>query len=190
MVEPMIRESTMVQGKIPLRLKVFLYKSKSYFSLDSKINTTTSFPSSQSRSSRPSPPSAGTPLPATTAARPGKSICACYPNKRSNDEGAVTVKSADDDNNDAEARLWEEERDLDRREVREAAIEAALRDVSGTDDEHAGETAPPALLATRSACCSLLPPAKGLCCEAHCSYIGKPGGQCQDRGKGEVCYCN
>ncbi|KAM3474514.1 hypothetical protein MY5147_004209 [Beauveria neobassiana] len=135
---------------------------------------------------------------------PGKSICACYPNKRSNDEGAVTVKAAaadDDDDNDAEARLWEEEvrsgiapyvaeRGLDRRDVREAAIEAALRDVSGTDDEHAGEAAPPALLATRSACCSLLPPAKGLCCEAHCSYIGKPGGQCQDRGKGEVCYCN
>ncbi|KAM3456600.1 hypothetical protein MY3296_001555 [Beauveria thailandica] len=129
---------------------------------------------------------------------PGFTICACYPKtKRGNDEGIATVNG-----DDAEARLWEEEvrpgiapyvaeRDLDRREVREAAVEAALRDVSGTDDEHAGEAAPAAaLVATRSFCCSLLPPAKGLCCDSHCTYIGKPGGQCQDKGHGEVCYCN
>ncbi len=118
---------------------------------------------------------------------PGFTICACYPQKR-DDTHAVR---------DAEEQLWADEvkpgiapyvadEDLEKREVREAAVDAALRDV-GSDVAARDEAAP---LMTRSFCCSLIPPASGLCCDNHCTYIGKKGGQCKDRGDGDVCYCN
>lgn len=113
---------------------------------------------------------------------PGFTICACYPKKRS----AEAV--------DAEEQLWVDdvkpgivpyvgEAEAEKREVREGAIEAALRDVGGDVEARSA-------LTTRSFCCSLIPPASGLCCDNHCTYIGKPGGQCQDKGSGDVCYCN
>ncbi|KAF7555463.1 hypothetical protein G7Z17_g2128 [Cylindrodendrum hubeiense] len=42
-------------------------------------------------------------------------------------------------------------------------------------------------LEKRSVCCSLPGSWAGACCEAHCDYIGKPGGQCSDKN---VCTCN
>ncbi|KAJ6786512.1 hypothetical protein PWT90_09427 [Aphanocladium album] len=115
---------------------------------------------------------------------PGFSICACYPRKR----GDAMI--------DAEQQLWDdevkagiapyvEEADLDKPEVRDNAVEAALRDVETT-----GEVEARSALTTRSFCCSLVPPAKGLCCDNHCTYINGKGGQCQDKGHGEICYCN
>lgn len=125
---------------------------------------------------------------------PGFTICACYPKKKRGDDGAAAAEAM----LDAEEQLWEEEvkagiapyvdgEDLEKREVREAAVEAALRDIADTGVEVRAE-APP--LVARSFCCSLIPPASGLCCDNHCTYIGKPGGQCQDKGSGDVCYCN
>ncbi|KID83890.1 Defensin domain protein [Metarhizium guizhouense ARSEF 977] len=34
---------------------------------------------------------------------------------------------------------------------------------------------------TRSICCSFPDPVGGLCCDDHCSKIGKPGGQCTEQ---------
>ncbi|KAJ3497390.1 hypothetical protein NLG97_g1950 [Lecanicillium saksenae] len=118
---------------------------------------------------------------------PGFSICACYPKKR--DDGAPAV--------DGEQQLWDDEvktmiapyvdeADLDKPEVRDNAVEAALRDI----EEDSSDVQARSALTTRSTCCSLLPPFSGLCCDDHCTYIGKPGGQCQDKGHGDVCYCN
>lgn len=46
------------------------------------------------------------------------------------------------------------------------------------------------VLDQRSVCCSFPDPIGGLCCDDHCSKIGKPGGQCVSGGKGTVCTCN
>lgn len=118
---------------------------------------------------------------------PGYNICACYPRKRGDDSAMV----------DAEQQLWDEEvkagiapyvsdEDLSKREVQDAAIEAALRDISETTGDVEARSA----LTTRSFCCSLVPPASGLCCDNHCTYIKGTGGQCKDKGDGDICYCN
>ncbi|OGM48287.1 Defensin domain protein [Aspergillus bombycis] len=93
---------------------------------------------------------------------PGYTICACYPKSKRSDE----VIDGD------------------------LAIREVLKDF-GIDDaaetETTGELDARGTLEQRSVCCSLVPPAQGLCCEAHCDYIGKNGGQCSDKG---VCTCN
>jgi len=91
---------------------------------------------------------------------PGANICACYPRKRSLDP----VQRAEYEDGDAVLR-----RDL------EATLDAG-REL--TDN---------VTLADRSICCINLPGYSGLCCEAHCRKIGKPGGSCTPQN---ICTCN
>lgn len=115
---------------------------------------------------------------------PGYTICACYPRKRGGDQIDGEQKIWEDEVKPALAAFTSEE-ELAKPEVYKNVMEAAIKGIVETGDVQARAT-----LDARSICCSLLPPFSGLCCENHCSYIGKPGGQCKDLGNGEVCSCN
>lgn len=96
---------------------------------------------------------------------PGYDICACYPKKRSNTASNEAVEG-----------------DEVLRDLLEPVFQALgdeETDVEKRSEDNAVEK--------RSVCCSLVPPFKGLCCESHCTYIGKMGGQCSDK---DVCVCN
>ncbi|KAK4073055.1 hypothetical protein Purlil1_13168 [Purpureocillium lilacinum] len=82
---------------------------------------------------------------------PGYSICACYPKKRSND--VVDGDKAF-------------------REVLKPVFEALGEEAPNNLKERSDRTS----VDKRSICCSLIPPFSGLCCDAHCTYIGKNGG--------------
>lgn len=90
---------------------------------------------------------------------PGYDICACYPNNKRSDE----MIDADEPLREALKNMGIEEDTVEKLEARDASLDK------------------------RSICCSFPDPWGGLCCEDHCSYIGKPGGQCSDKG---VCTCN
>ncbi|RYP11821.1 hypothetical protein DL765_007587 [Monosporascus sp. GIB2] len=92
---------------------------------------------------------------------PGYSICACYPRSKDKRDDAV----------------------IDGDEV----INEVLKDVGLTDLTDRAEARDVSDVEKRSICCSLVPPFKGLCCENHCAYIGKPGGQCSSK---DICTCN
>ena len=88
---------------------------------------------------------------------PGNDICACYPKKRS------------DELIDGEAGVREIMNDL--------TVGKELEKLKARDPS----------VDKRSICCSFPDPFGELCCEDHCDYIEKPGGQCSDKG---VCECN
>ncbi|EAW11924.1 Defensin domain protein [Aspergillus clavatus NRRL 1] len=89
---------------------------------------------------------------------PGYDICACYPRSKRSDEVI-----------DGDAPLREVLKDM--------GVEDVVNKVDARDVK----------LDKRSICCSFPDPWGGFCCEDHCSYIGKPGGQCSDK---KVCTCN
>ncbi|KAE8153691.1 hypothetical protein BDV25DRAFT_136630 [Aspergillus avenaceus] len=88
---------------------------------------------------------------------PDDEICACYPQSKRSD--AVI---------DGDEAL--------RGVLEEYGVKGDLPELATRDE-----------VEKRSICCSFPDPYGGLCCEDHCSYIGKPGGQCSDKG---VCTCN
>ncbi|EXU95891.1 hypothetical protein X797_011013 [Metarhizium robertsii] len=71
-----------------------------------------------------------------------------------------------------------------------AALEKFIntRDVERRATARNGETR--SVFETRSICCSFPDPVGGLCCDDHCSKIGKPGGQCTEQKGTKVCVCN
>ncbi|OAQ60676.1 arthropod defensin domain-containing protein [Pochonia chlamydosporia 170] len=112
---------------------------------------------------------------------PGSNICACFPRKRS--AGAIDGDEAliNDPNlyaevfgSDAKPPEKRSEEPVNEVVSRDAA-HAAVADIVSRDVD------------ARSLCCSLLPPAKGLCCDQHCTHIQFPGGQCSDK---DICVCN
>lgn len=96
---------------------------------------------------------------------PGYDICACYPKSKRSGE----VIDGDETLNEVFKPVFQMIDDMS--------------DVANNVEERSEESS----VEKRSVCCSLLDPFKGLCCEAHCDYIGKNGGQCSDKG---VCTCN
>lgn len=105
---------------------------------------------------------------------PGFSLCACYPRKRS---AGIT---------DGDAIIYDILPALgtvDPAATENQGNEARSEDVNKVRSEDES-------LEKRSVCCSLIPPAKGLCCDSHCNYIGKPGGQCVGEGDNQICTCN
>ncbi|KAJ6437717.1 arthropod defensin domain-containing protein [Purpureocillium lavendulum] len=96
---------------------------------------------------------------------PGANICACFPRKR-----AIYDRSTDTEDGPA----YEDGDALLRRDL-EATLDAGR------------PLADNVTLADRSICCINLPGYSGLCCEAHCRKIGKPGGSCTPQN---ICTCN
>ncbi|KAB8231342.1 hypothetical protein BDV23DRAFT_171622 [Aspergillus alliaceus] len=88
---------------------------------------------------------------------PGDDICACYPQSKRSDEVI--------DGDDALRKVLDDYQVL-----------GDFENIKARDD-----------VEKRSICCNFPQPFGGLCCEDHCSYIGKPGGQCSSEG---VCKCN
>ncbi|RYP41861.1 hypothetical protein DL767_000690 [Monosporascus sp. MG133] len=112
---------------------------------------------------------------------PGHDICACYPRSKDKRDDAVI---------DGDEVINQVLKDVgltdlpDKAETRDVSgVEAEAGDVSGVE----AETRDVSGVEKRSICCSLLPPFKGLCCENHCAWIGKPGGQCSSK---DICTCN
>ncbi|KAE8372111.1 hypothetical protein BDV26DRAFT_286228 [Aspergillus bertholletiae] len=93
---------------------------------------------------------------------PGDDICACYPKSKRSDEVI-----------DGDATLHEILKEYGVEGDTPKAIKESLNSRSEVEK--------------RSICCSFPNPWGGLCCEDHCSYIGKAGGQCSDKS---VCTCN
>lgn len=75
------------------------------------------------------------------------------------------------------------EEDVQAIHVEERYAPALENFISTRDTEHN-------VLEQRSICCSFPDPVGGLCCDDHCSKIGRPGGQCVSGPKGTVCTCN
>ncbi|KIN03303.1 hypothetical protein OIDMADRAFT_120351 [Oidiodendron maius Zn] len=71
----------------------------------------------------------------------------------------------------------------------EAGFIAAFEKLIDTPDVERREATDKAIEA-RSICCSFPNPIGGLCCDDHCSKIGKPGGQCTTNDGSTVCVCN
>jgi hypothetical protein len=102
---------------------------------------------------------------------PTNTICACYSMKR--DDGVI---DGDDGVKDMLAPIFSIFQKDEVEEVPEKRSEdMKVVDIAARDVER------------RSICCSLSDPWKGFCCESHCTYIGKLGGQCS---KDNVCKCN
>lgn len=99
----------------------------------------------------------------------GYNICACYPKSKRNNE----VIEGDGTLNDV--------------------LEPLIQMIGQTDEasnnveERSEGGAVESPVQKRSVCCSLMEPYDGLCCEGHCDWIGKPGGQCSEEG---ICVCN
>ena len=106
---------------------------------------------------------------------PGNSLCACKSGKR------------DDEVFDGDAAILEYLQLFEEFGNLEAVDETVADDDSEAEVETDGGDLEAREMEKRSICCSLPNPTGGLCCELHCAYIGKPGGQCSGNN---VCTCN